>query len=103
MICLGIESTAHTFGVGIITEKGKVLANVKDAYTTDKGGIHPSEAKIHHQKVSDDVIASAIKTADISEKEIDMISFSQDPGLAPCLIVGMNKSKELAVRLNKKL
>ena len=39
MICLGIESTAHTFGVGIVESKNKkikVLVNVKDSYTTEK-------------------------------------------------------------------
>ncbi|MDO8627612.1 MAG: UGMP family protein, partial [Candidatus Diapherotrites archaeon] len=34
MICLGIESTAHTFGVGIVDENCKVLANEKDAFVT---------------------------------------------------------------------
>ena len=39
-IILGIESTAHTFGIGIVRD-GKVLANVRDMYTTEKGGIIP--------------------------------------------------------------
>ena len=44
---LGIESTAHTFGVGIVKDK-KVLANVKDMYTTESGGIIPIESAKHH-------------------------------------------------------
>ena len=48
MICLGIESTAHTFGVGIVDDKGKVLANVKDMYTTESGGIVPARSAAHH-------------------------------------------------------
>ena len=44
MISLGIESTAHTFGAGIIDDKGKVLANVKDLYTTKKGAIFPEKS-----------------------------------------------------------
>ena len=100
MICLGIESTAHTFGVGIITSKGKILANVKDSYTTKSGGIHPSLAKDHHNKVKDKVIKEAIQTANIKETEIDLISFSQGPGLPPCLVVGMEAAKALAKKLN---
>lgn len=100
MICLGIESTAHTFGVGIIDDKGKVLANTKDSYTTEQGGIHPSEAKEHHIKASDKVIEDAILQADIKPNEIKLVSFSQAPGLAPCLIVGMEKAKELSKKLN---
>ena len=41
MIVLAIESTAHTFGIGIINEKGKVLADKRSMYTSEKGGIIP--------------------------------------------------------------
>ncbi len=96
MICLGIESTAHTFGVGIITDKGKILANIKDSYTTLKGGIHPTEAKAHHLKFKDKLVGDALTAANLSMEDIGLISFSQGPGLAPCLVVGLEKAKELA-------
>ncbi len=100
MICLGIESTAHTFGVGIMNSRGKILANVRSMYTTDEGGIHPTLAKEHHIECADSVINEAIKQAKIKEKDIDLISFSQGPGLPPCLVVGMEKAKELARKLD---
>jgi len=59
MLCLGIESTAHTFGAGIVDEKGNVLSSEKKAYTTAKGGIHPSKAKEHHISVKEDIVAAA--------------------------------------------
>jgi len=59
MICLGIESTAHTFGVGIVKDK-KILANVKDSYTTKTGGIIPVNAAEHHIEVCDKVIQEII-------------------------------------------
>lgn len=96
MICLGIETTAHTFGVGIVTNDGKILVNIKDNYTTKKGGIHPTEAKEHHERVKDAIIDKALALANIKLNEIDLISFSQGPGLPPCLIVGMKKAKDLA-------
>ena len=49
---IGIETTAHTFGVGIV-DKGKILANEKDAYTTESGGIIPMDAAAHHKEVSE--------------------------------------------------
>jgi len=101
MICLGIESTAHTFGVGIIDDKGKILANVKDSYTTKKGGIHPTEAKNHHIEKADSVIQNALKEAKLELKDIDLISFSQAPGMAPCLVIGMEKAKEIASKIKK--
>ena len=52
LICLGIESTAHTFGVGIIDENGKILADTRDMYESPTG-IIPSEAREHHEKIAD--------------------------------------------------
>src|SRR3990167_6531588 len=100
MISLGIESTAHTFGCGIIDDKGKIYANVTDAYKTESGGIHPSEAKLHHENAKDRVVEDALKAANLKLDEIGLVSFSQGPGLAPCLLVGLRKSTELAKKLN---
>jgi N6-L-threonylcarbamoyladenine synthase len=99
-IILGIESTAHTFGIGIVRD-GKILANVRDMYTTEKGGIIPTDAAKHHAKVSHELYQKALEGAGIKEKEIDAIAFSQGPGLAPCLIQGMKFAKEISSRLNK--
>ena len=56
MISLGVESTAHTFGIGIINDKGEVLANAKDMYKTEKGGILPTEAKEHHLRLKVEIL-----------------------------------------------
>ena len=60
MITLGIESTAHTFGIGIIKDKN-VLANVKDSFTTESGGMIPSELTRHHEEINEKVIAAIMK------------------------------------------
>jgi len=101
-IILGVESTAHTFGIGIV-KNGKVIANKRDMYTTDSGGIIPMDSAKHHREVSSRVYLEALGEAGMDEKEIDAISFSQGPGLAPCLIEGMKFSKELSKRLSKPL
>ena len=95
---LGVESTAHTFGVGVVN-KGKILSNVKDSYTTESGGIIPMQAAKHHETVSEEVYQNALDKAGIEEKEITAIAFSQAPGLAPCLIEGLKFVKKLAGRL----
>ncbi|GIU68723.1 MAG: protein kinase [Candidatus Pacearchaeota archaeon] len=100
MITLGIESTAHTFGVGVV-KNGKIISNVKNSYITEKGGIIPIEAANHHRNVKEEVYYKALNEAKISEKEIDIISISQGPGLAPCLLVGMNFVKDLSKKLKK--
>ncbi|MFH1325227.1 MAG: tRNA (adenosine(37)-N6)-threonylcarbamoyltransferase complex transferase subunit TsaD [archaeon] len=101
-IILGIESTAHTFGIGIV-KNSQVLANVKDTYTTEKGGIIPTEAAKHHNLISKKIYNKAIKNSGIKENEIDAIAFSQGPGLSPCLLEGIKFAKSLALKLNKPL
>ena len=99
MICLGIESTAHTFGIGVVNEKGEVLANVKDNFTTLNGGMVPNEASEHHVRVLDEVLKSAFETAKINPREVGLVAFSQSPGLGHCLRVGAFAARVLATRL----
>ena len=99
-ICLGIESTAHTFGIGIVDEKGNILANVKEVYTTKRGGIVPLEAAEHHEKVKEKVLKLALEKAGIKLDDIDVVSFSQGPGLAPCLLKGLFLAKKLGKELS---
>lgn len=96
MNCLGIESTAHTFGVGIVTFDGKVLANVKDTFTTETGGLIPSDVAKHHERLKDEILQNALKKANLSMKDISLISYSAAPGLPPSLMVGLRFAKELA-------
>ncbi len=99
---LGIESTAHTFGVGICY-KGKILANVRDMYKTESGGIVPMESAKHHKRVAAEIYERALKEAGITEDKISVIAVSNAPGLAPCLYEGVGFAKELARRLGVKL
>jgi N6-L-threonylcarbamoyladenine synthase len=103
MIILGIETTAHTFGCGIVTSEGNVLANTKDAYTTESGGIIPAKAADHHVEVCNKVISNALEKAGISMKDVDLISFSQAPGLGHTLRIGTFAARALALIHNKPL
>ena len=97
--CLGIESTADDFSVGIASFEGEILANVMDAYLPEKGGIHPREAAQHHSQVAAKVIAEAFEKAGIKPKDITVIAFSQGPGLGPCLRTGATAARALATYL----
>ncbi len=101
MKCIvGIESTAHTFGVGVLDMKGKILSNVKDSYTTSEGGMIPMEVRAHHAEVGEKVFRKALKDAGVVEGGIECVAFSNAPGLAPCLLEGMAFAKKLAKRLD---
>jgi N6-L-threonylcarbamoyladenine synthase/protein kinase Bud32 len=98
-ICLGIESTADDFGVGITTFQGKILANVGDSYLPAEGGIHPREAARHHAEVSDRVLREALEKAKVKPRDLDLICFAQGPGLGPCLRTGATVARALATYL----
>jgi len=88
MIALGIEGTAHTLGVGIVEHsdgKVRILANETDMLRPETGGIHPREAANHHSAVGPDVLAAALRAAGVRPAELDLVAFSQAPGLGPCL------------------
>ncbi len=102
MISLGIESTAHTFGVGIVKNK-KVLANVKEIYTTKKGGFIPVKVGEHHIDVCDLVIEKALSEARISMKDVDVVSFSIAPGIGHSLRIGAVVARTLVLRHKKPL
>ena len=66
---LGIESTAHTFGVAVV-DKGKILANLKDSYTSKDVGMIPHEIAAHHEKVAEKILKEAFKAAKVEWKDI---------------------------------
>ena len=100
MIVLGIEGTAHTLGVGIVTER-EVLANVFHTLTTEKGGIHPKEAAEHHAKLLKVLLKKALEDAHVGIEEIDAVAFSQGPGLGPCLRVVATAARAIAIKHSK--
>jgi N6-L-threonylcarbamoyladenine synthase/protein kinase Bud32 len=94
--CLGIESTADDFGAAVLTFEGNVLSNANDAYMPEKGGIHPREAARHHAEVAEKVLTEAIEKAKIKPRDVDIVAFSQGPGLGPCLRTGATAARALA-------
>lgn len=102
MICLGIESTAHTFGAAVVTLKKEILSDVRDVYKTEKGGMIPREVAKHHEQVKDRVVREAIENAKVSK--IDLVAYSRGPGLGKGVLhIGLEKAKEIAKDLNAPL
>lgn len=104
MLCLGIESTAHTFGIGIISDKGKVFVNVKSVYVPPKGwGIEPVKAAEHHEIIAKPTFEKAMKESGIGMEDIGLVAFSKGPGLPHCLYKGLNFAREIANEYKKPL
>nr|WP_232085555.1 KEOPS complex N(6)-L-threonylcarbamoyladenine synthase Kae1 [Conexivisphaera calida] len=104
MACLGIESTAHTFGASVVTGDGKILSDVRSTYRPPPGsGIHPREASRHHAAKAPELVASALSSASLRVDEVDCVAYSAGPGLGPALRVGAVVARALAAYYSKPL
>ncbi len=104
MIVLGIESTAHTFGVGIVTdEKPYILADVRREYVPRVGGIHPREAARYFAENASDALTNALREAGVRIRDVDAIAVALGPGMGPCLRVGATVARFLASYYGKPL
>ncbi len=99
MLCLGIEGTAHTVGVGIVDDRARVLANAYDMVRPEKGGIHPREAANHHAELVVPMIRQSADAAGVNLGDLDVVAFSQGPGLGPCLRTVATAARALALSL----
>ncbi len=104
LLCLGIETTAHTFGASVVeynnaTKKCVVLSNVRDMYKTEKGGLIPVQLSEHHVDCFDKVIIEALEKANKTIHEIELISFSQGPGIGHALRIGSAVARSLSLQL----
>jgi len=97
---LGIESTAHTWSVGIIGFDGTVYSLVNDMYIPEKGGIHPALVKEQHLNNFMNIINQALLKANISIHDVDLIAFSKSPGLGPILKIGAQAARMLTQLLD---
>jgi N6-L-threonylcarbamoyladenine synthase/protein kinase Bud32 len=96
MICLGIEGTAEKLGIGVASSSGDILANVTK-HQPLVAGIHPREAAQHHAENMKDVLKEALKKAGLGMDDIDLVAFSQGPGLGPCLRVAAISARTISL------
>lgn len=100
MLCLGIESTAHTFSCAVLEKsrgRTKIRSDVRRIYKPPEGqGIHPREASRHHVENSPSVLSDCLKEARIDVTDLDIISYAAGPGLGPCLRVGAVVARSLS-------
>ena len=95
-LALGIESTAHTWSVGIIDFDGNVISLANDMFVPEKGGLHPVLVREQHLSNFMGVINKALSEASVSIRDIDLIAFSKSPGLGPILKIGAQVSRLLS-------
>jgi len=102
MLVIGIESSAHTFGVGIVSN-GRVLANEKEMYDLSTTGMIPAKVANFHAKNAGKVIVRALSKAGVSFGDIEGVGYTKGPGIGPCLQVGQLAAKAIASKLKLKI
>ena len=99
-VIIGVESTAHTFSFGLVTDEGRPHKSYSALYRPEEGGIHPREAADHHSNLASGLISRLMNEERLHPDNVTAIAYSQGPGLGPCLRVGANVSRALSQQWN---
>jgi N6-L-threonylcarbamoyladenine synthase len=100
MKALGIEGTAWSLSVAVVDEENVTILKSKP-YLPKEGGIHPREASQHHSEHIGKILT--VIFSNIKPNEIDLVAFSQGPGMGPCLRVVATTARAIALKLKKPL
>ena len=103
MYILGIETTCDETSCAML-KNYKVLSNITISSLREHkkyGGIIPEIATRAHLENIDKVLKLALLKANVSLKEIGLISVSYKPGLIGALAIGLNFAKALSLALKK--
>src|SRR2546422_11357261 len=95
-----MEGAAHTVGLGIVDESAKIIGNVYEMVRPKKGGTHRRAAANHHAERVVPLIRKAADVAGLDLKEVDVVAFSQGPGLGPCLRTVATAARALALSID---
>ncbi|MFH1129670.1 MAG: tRNA (adenosine(37)-N6)-threonylcarbamoyltransferase complex transferase subunit TsaD [Patescibacteria group bacterium] len=110
MIILGIETSCDDTGIAIIEAKPtktgpvfNILSNVVSSQIkvhAPFGGVVPNLAAREHLKNIGPCLKTALKEANKTIEDIDLIAVTSGPGLIPSLLIGVNFAKALAYKYN---
>lgn len=93
---LGIESTAHTFSFGAVTDEMEPIPSSSSIIRPTEGGIHPREAADHHSDNASRLLQSLLSSNSLSMNNLVGVAYSQGPGLGPCLRVGASVARAIS-------
>jgi N6-L-threonylcarbamoyladenine synthase len=95
---LAIETSCDDTCAAIVTSAGEMRSNVISSQGVHDryGGVVPEVAARHHLALVNDVIDDALRTADVTLDDVELVAVTQGPGLVGALLVGMATAKGLA-------
>lgn len=105
-ITIAFETSCDETSVAILREGREVLSNVISSQIPIHqvfGGVVPEIASRHHLENINTVTDQAMKEADITWEELDIVAATCGPGLVGALLIGLSTAKTFAFTLNKPL
>ena len=106
LLVLGIESSCDETSVSVVKNGREVLSNVINSQIdihTRFGGVVPEIASRNHVEAISETTKQALKEANVTFNDIDVIACTYGPGLVGALLVGVAYAKALSYALNKPL
>ncbi len=106
IITLGIESSCDETAVAVIKNGREILSNIIDTQIPiheKYGGVVPEIASRNHIEAISRVTKRALKEADLTFNDIDVISPTYGPGLVGAVLVGLSYAKALSFAIQKPL
>jgi N6-L-threonylcarbamoyladenine synthase len=96
---LGIETSCDETAAAVVTEDGRILANVVSSQAelhARYGGVVPEVASRRHLELVAPVVEEALEAAGTSLDGIDKVAVTRGPGLIGALLVGISAAKAIA-------
>jgi N6-L-threonylcarbamoyladenine synthase len=98
-LLLGVETSCDETAAGLVTDDGKVLANVVASQAelhARYGGVVPEVASRRHLELVAPVVEEALDHASRTLDDVDAVAVTRGPGLIGALLVGIAAAKALA-------
>ncbi len=95
---LAIETSCDDTCAAVLGADGTLRANIvsSQGIHTRYGGVVPEIASRHHLELVNPVIDDALATAGATLDDVELVAFTQGPGLVGALLIGVATAKALA-------
>ena len=106
ILVLGIESSCDETSVAVVKNGRDVLSNIINSQIKiheEYGGVVTEIASRCHTEVINQVMKEALKEANVTLNDIDIICTTYGPGLVGALLVGVSYAKGLSFASGKPL
>ncbi|HIZ25220.1 MAG TPA: tRNA (adenosine(37)-N6)-threonylcarbamoyltransferase complex transferase subunit TsaD [Candidatus Gallimonas intestinigallinarum] len=101
-LILGIESSCDETAAAVIRGRELLSDEIASSAATQAkyGGVVPEIASRAHAEAVDEVVARALKAANVQKQQLDAVAVTYGAGLLGALLVGLSFAKGFAYGLN---